>query len=212
MLTPSHCIVIDLVWRKIVNRDNGTNRVSSPVFFISNQIIMTTLIKNSKLFDNHITYTDTLFNNLMRLDYDKSMMARWTASFGQSYNYSGKTYPYVDMPYFLNDLIPVITNLIGFTPNNCLVNLYHDGKSSMGYHSDNTDILSPGTGVVIISIGSTRTLRFKNKLNHDNIIDYTLNDGSLFYMDDTIQNDWLHSIPKSDADGPRFSLTFRSII
>lgn len=164
-----------------------------------------------KLIPNYIDYTNTLFNNLMNLDYDKSMVARWTASFGKSYDYSGKTYPYIPIPDFLNDLIPSITNTIGFTPNNCLINLYHDGNSSMGYHSDNTDILEKNTGVVIISIGSTRTLRFKNKLNKETLIDYTLSDGSLFYMNDDIQNDWLHSIPKSDATGPRISLTFRHI-
>ena len=165
-----------------------------------------------RLIPNHIDYTDTLFNNLLNLDYDKSMAARWTASFGKSYDYSGKTYPYITMPDFLNDLIPGISNTIGFTPNNCLINLYHDGNSSMGYHSDNTDILAPNTGVVIISIGSDRILRFKNKLNKDNLIDYTLSNGSLFYMNDDIQNHWLHSIPKSDATGPRISLTFRHII
>ena len=171
----------------------------------------TSLIPNSMLIDNFISSTDVIFDNLMNLDYDKSMSARWTASFGKSYDYSGITYPYVDMPDFLNDLIPNIKSLIGFTPNNCLINFYHNGKSSMGYHSDNTDILAPGTGVVIISIGSTRTLRFKNKLNADTIINYSLTNGSLFYMDDTIQDDWLHSIPKTDVDGPRFSLTFRNI-
>jgi alkylated DNA repair dioxygenase AlkB len=168
------------------------------------------LIPGSWLIDNHIDYTDTLFNNLLNLDYDKSMKARWTASFGKSYDYSGKTYPYVPMPDFLNDLIPGIINNVGFTPNNCLINLYHDGSSSMGYHSDNTDILSSGTGVVIISVGSNRTLRFKNKIDK-NIIDYDLNNGSLFYMNDLVQLDWLHSIPKSDAVGPRISLTFRDI-
>lgn len=165
-----------------------------------------------RLIPNHIDYTDTLFNKLLNLDYDKSMAARWTASFGKSYDYSGKTYPYITIPDFLNDLIPGIYNTIGFTPNNCLINLYHDGNSSMGYHSDNTDILAPNTGVVIISIGSDRILRFKNKLNKDNLIDYTLSNGSLFYMNDDIQKHWLHSIPKSDATGPRISLTFRHII
>ncbi len=169
------------------------------------------LIPGSWLVDNHIDYPDTLFNNLLALDYDKSMKARWTASFGKSYDYSGKTYPYVPMPRFLDDLIPGIMDYVGFEPNNCLINLYHDGSSSMGYHSDNTKILSTRTGVVIISVGSPRILRFKNKNSAHNIVDYTLNTGSLFYMDDTVQNDWLHSIPKSVGAGPRISLTFRDI-
>ena len=169
------------------------------------------LIPGSKLLDNYISNTKELFDNLMSLDYDKSMRARWTASFGKSYDYSGKTYPYVPMPNFLDDLIPGIMELIGFEPNNCLINLYHDGDSTMGFHSDNTDILKAGTGVVIISIGSERTLRFKNKIDKDNIIDYVLTDGSLFYMNDAVQESWLHSIPKSDTKVPRFSLTFRNI-
>lgn len=169
------------------------------------------LIPGSKLLDNHISNTKELYDNLMTLDYDKSMRARWTASFGKSYDYSGKTYPYVPMPRFLDDLIPDIMALIGFEPNNCLINLYHDGASTMGFHSDNIDILEPGTGVVIISIGSERTLRFKNKIDKDNIIDYVLGDGSLFYMNDVVQENWLHSIPKSDVEGARFSLTFRNI-
>jgi alkylated DNA repair dioxygenase AlkB len=170
------------------------------------------LIPGSWLVDNHIDHPDTLFNNLLALDYDKSMRARWTASFGKSYDYSGKTYPYAPMSRFLDALIPGIMDHVGFEPNNCLINLYHDGTSSMGYHSDNTDILSPGTGVVIISVGSNRTLRFKNKIDKDNIIDYDLSNGSFFYMNDAVQLDWLHSIPKSDAVGPRISLTFRDII
>ena len=153
----------------------------------------------------------SLYDNLINVDYDQSMTARWTASFGKSYDYSGMTYPYIEMPNFLNSLIPTITALIGFTPNNCLINMYHDGLSSMGYHSDNTDILTPGTGVVIISIGSSRILRFKSKTDNTNIVDYVLNDGSIFYMNDDVQNDWLHSIPKSDVTSPRFSLTFRNI-
>lgn len=35
---------------------------------------------------------------------------------------------------------------------------------------------------------------------------------SIFYMADTVQNDWLHAIPKSDTTDVRISLTFRNII
>jgi alkylated DNA repair dioxygenase AlkB len=161
---------------------------------------------------NFLTSTDNLFDDIINLDFDRSMKARWTASFGKSYDYSGMSYPAITFPTFLSDLINPISDIVNFTPNNCLINLYHDGRSSMGYHSDNTDILTPGTGVVIISLGSTRTLRFKNKLDNSIIVDYTLDNGSLFYMDDSVQNDWLHSIPKSDTLSPRLSLTFRNIL
>lgn len=171
---------------------------------------MNSLIPGSNLYPNFINNRNLLIN-LIDLDYDTSMKSRWTTSFGRSYNYSDMSYPDTDIPDFLLDLIPSISNLIGFVPNNCLINLYHDGNSSMGYHSDNTDILFDGTGVAILSIGSTRILRFRNILDTDNIIDYILESGSLFYMNDYIQSEWMHSIPRMDADSVRISLTFRKI-
>jgi len=140
------------------------------------------------------------------------MSSRMTTSFGVSYNYSDISYPDVSMPNYLDDLISRITNTIGFTPNNCLVNYYLDGRSKMGYHSDRTDILLPGTGVVIISLGSTRILRFRNINDRSIIVDYPLLSGSLFYMTSDVQNNWMHSIPTSDINDSRMSLTFRNII
>lgn len=170
------------------------------------------LIPGSNIINNYIIDTISLYNNLLNIDYDKSMRSRWTTSFGKSYDYSGKTYPYIPIPSFINDMIPNISDIIGFTPNNCLINLYHDGNSSMGYHSDNTDILVDNTGVIILSIGATRILRFRNIIDRTNIIDYVLDNGSLFYMNDSLQNDWMHSIPRNDTNDIRISLTFRNIL
>ena len=161
---------------------------------------------------NYIVDTDNLFDYVMHnSDFDTSMKARFTTSFGKSYDYNEMTYPAIPFPTNFNDILSNLYYTVGFVPNNCLINLYHDGGSSMGYHSDNTDILTSDTGVAIISLGSTRTLRFKNKLDSSIIVDYVLDDGSLFYMDDAVQRDWLHSIPKSDTLSPRLSLTFRHI-
>ena len=157
--------------------------------------------------------SDSLFDMILHAaEFDRSMKARWTASFGKPYDYNGMTYPAIPFTDMLADLADRVAAIVGFVPNNCLVNLYHDGRSSMGYHSDNTDILSPGTGVAIVSLGSDRTLRFKSKSDPDAIADYSLTDGSLFYMDAAVQDHWLHSIPKSDSMSPRISLTFRSIL
>jgi alkylated DNA repair dioxygenase AlkB len=138
------------------------------------------------------------------------MSSRLTTSFGVSYDYSGISYPYISIPNYLDDLVVRINDTIGFTPNNCLVNYYLDGRSRMGYHSDRTDILLPGTGVVIVSLGSTRILRFRN-INDRSIVDFTLRSGSLFYMTSDVQDLWVHSIPVSDTDNGRMSLTFRNL-
>lgn len=106
---------------------------------------------------------------------------------------------------------------IGWVVNPCdhkeaqVVNLRQLGKSKMGFHSDLTDILEDQTGVVIISIGETRTLRFRNIENKEIVINYELPSGSLIYMTQEVQDIWQHSIPKSDTDNGRMSLTFRRL-
>ena len=54
---------------------------------------------------NFLTSTDNLFDDIINLDFDRSMKARWTASFGKSYDYSGMSYPAITFPTFLSDLI-----------------------------------------------------------------------------------------------------------
>jgi alkylated DNA repair dioxygenase AlkB len=80
----------------------------------------------------------------------------------------------------------------------------------MGWHSDNIDILEEETCVVILSVGETREIQFKHKTRDDKV-SLPLEDGSIFYMNNHIQNEWLHSIPENDSTNPRWSLTFRQI-
>ena len=144
--------------------------------------------------------------------WDESMKARKTASFGKAYNYSQINYPYQDLNGELAQLVVLLEEELGFKPNNCLINYYLNGNSRMGFHSDQTDILYAGTGVAIISLGSTRVLRFRNIDNKTIIHDFELKSGSLLYMSADIQNAWQHSIPKSSTDEARMSLTFRKLV
>ena len=110
---------------------------------------------------------ETLLSNII---WDDSMVNRKTASFGRPYNYSQMEYPFQEFTQEMKDTIASIEEFLDFRPNNCLINYYENGSSSMGFHSDQTDILEENTGVIIISLGETRTLRFRNiKDRHDNI-------------------------------------------
>ena len=40
---------------------------------------------------------------------------------------------------------------------------------------------------------------------------YPLNNGSLIYMNEQVQEEWLHSIPASDTTLARISITFRKL-
>jgi len=166
-----------------------------------------------------ITYIENFLDNpndlfdLLKSEvvWDESMKARKTASFGKAYNYSQIEYPY---QAFLPELVTMISKLkpiIGFEPNNCLLNYYLDGKSKMGYHSDQTDILEPETGIAIVSIGESRILKFRNIEKPDIFLSYELKPGSLVYMTQAIQEEWQHSIPMSNTENGRISLTFRNI-
>ncbi|MCE3605482.1 alpha-ketoglutarate-dependent dioxygenase AlkB [Massilia sp. P8910] len=155
---------------------------------------------------------DALFGALMStVTWDERMKARKTASFGASYDYAQIAYEEAPMPAQLDALCERLHHELGFRPNNCLLNYYPDGASSMGFHSDDTDALSDGTGVAIISLGSVRAIAYRNKLDAALRVDYPLPNGSLLYMSGQVQQEWVHAIPKDPHAGERISLTFRSI-
>lgn len=158
--------------------------------------------------DNATELYEELKNNV---DWDTRMSARKTASFGKAYNYSQISYPYQDFTPELEQILKAINQELGFEPNNCLINYYENGMSKMGFHSDQTDILFENTGVVILSLGETRVLRFRKIENKDNIKDYKLPSGSLIYMANAIQEEWQHAIPKANTENGRMSLTFRKM-
>lgn len=143
--------------------------------------------------------------------WDERMRARKTASFGVPYDYSQIAYEAVSMPVELEVLCGRIEAELGFRPNNCLLNLYADGASSMGFHSDDSTALVAGTGVAIVSVGATRSIAYRSKADSSLRFDYPLPHGSLLYMSDAVQRDWLHAIPKAESAGERISLTFRAI-
>lgn len=162
--------------------------------------------------EHFVSEPENLYHTLHRLiSWDESMATRKTVSFGKAYNYSQMVYPEKTFLPELEDLSNELKKVTGYTPNNCLVNYYPDGKSKMGYHSDRTDNLEKGTGVAIVSLGTTRTLRFRNINNPGTVMDYELSPGSLIYMTQEIQKEWQHAIPKGDTNESRISLTFRKI-
>ena len=162
--------------------------------------------------ENFINESDELFERLIAIVlWDDRMPARKTASFGKAYNYSQMDYPFQAFLPELEEINNKLNAVIGFKPNNCLINYYLDGRAKMGYHSDQTDILEVDTGIAIVSLGETRSLKFRNIANPDQFLTYELPSGSLVYMTQVVQARWQHAIPKSDTDNSRISLTFRKI-
>jgi len=162
--------------------------------------------------ENFIDQPGELFHFLTsKVTWDERMTARKTASFGKAYNYSQIAYPFQEFLPELEVINLQLASTIGFKPNNCLINYYLDGKSKMGWHSDQTDILEEGTGIAIVSVGETRTLQFRSMKEPREFMDYALPAGSLIYMTQEVQDSWQHSIPRSDSASGRISLTFRKM-
>lgn len=160
-----------------------------------------------------IELPDALFKQLKNsVEWDERMKARKTASYGVAYNYSQITYPASAMLPELEEICGQLEKELGFHPNNCLLNYYQDGNSSMGFHSDSSEELEAGTGVAIVSLGSVRAITYRSKSDKSIQVEYQLPSGSLLYMSEQVQQDWLHAVLKSAEMGERISLTFRSIV
>ena len=166
------------------------------------------------VYDEHfIADHEALYDRLCTdIVWDGRMRARKTASFGAPYNYSGMTYPAVKMHDDLARVRDVLAKSLPFEPDNCLVNFYENGRSTMGFHYDGLDDLAPGTGVAIVSLGATRTLRFRRMDDRDVEVSQPLVSGSLLYMPSEVQTQWKHGIPRETGAAARISLTFRQLI
>jgi alkylated DNA repair dioxygenase AlkB len=173
-------------------------------------------LKNEILYEKNILKDySSITNNLnTSIVWDNSIKSRKTASFGVPYNYSGLAYSKNEIPKFLDILLEIVFKKNGFHPNNCLINYYYEYNSKMGFHSDQIENLYSNTGIAIFSFGSPRIMRFKNKKNNIEIYDIILENNSYFFMTQTVQMDWLHSVlPSTEPQkNERYSITFRKIV
>lgn len=99
--------------------------------------------------------------------------------------------------------------------NSVLINLYRDGRDSIGWHSDD-DYGDPEPTIPGITLGATRRFvlcrkdpatgkRTKEK------VEYAPEHGSLIMMRGRTNADWVHSVPRTAKPmGERINLTFRN--
>ena len=136
----------------------------------------------------------------------------WMADQGRSYSYSGlKLSPHPWNPDVLR-IKARLEQLCEHSFNSVLLNYYRDGSDSVSWHADDETELGPNPIVASVSLGAQRTLEFKPKFKittpKKQIV---LGSGSILIMGKTIQNNWLHQLPKISGNiEPRISLTFRN--
>ena len=161
--------------------------------------------------DEFYSHHEFLFNSLLTsIEWDDRMSTRRTASFGRPYNYSQIDYPERPIPFELQALLVMLEKRLNIQFNNCLLNFYETGDNTMGFHSDGTAGLVSGTGVAIVSLGSVRDITYRSKTQAEIQRSFPLKPGSLLYMDDVVQENWMHAIKRQKEAGPRISLTWRA--
>ena len=140
-------------------------------------------------------------------------LTAWYGDTGASYSYSGITmHPKPWLPE-LTHLRTRVESLAACSFNSVLINLYRDGRDSMGWHSDDESELGPEPVIASVSLGSTRRFKLRRRDDHSVKVSIELAHGDLVIMSASTQTLWQHQIPKTARPlGPRVNLTFRTIL
>lgn len=140
--------------------------------------------------------------------------SRMTAWYAEDYY----TYTYSRVPRTAKLWTPLLASLKEMTENAtsqrfnaCLLNLYHNGSESLGWHSDDEASLLQGGVIASLSLGAERKFVFKHKQTGEKV-ELLLETGSLLRMQGSTQLNWLHSLPRmTRVTSPRINLTFRQM-
>ena len=148
---------------------------------------------------------------------------RGVLQYGEYYKYMGsktkpKAYPDAIKKIMdrLNEEISakVTDRHLQYTLNSCLVNKYQGSMSSLPEHSDDEGDICPWSSIFTVSIGSTRTLTFRNTEGDQEIPVYCMG-RSMYEMTRASQNFYKHQIKDEpeheDPSAVRYSLTFRAV-
>ncbi len=141
---------------------------------------------------------------------------RLTALYGDEgleYTYSGLRMQSEPWNYPLSFIKNRIENIAGVAFTTCLLNLYRDGKDSMGWHQDNEKELGKNPIIASVSFGAMRNFQLKHIHQHQlGTITIPLGHGSLLLMKGPTQHFWKHQIPKTKKPlSARINLTFRRL-
>lgn len=129
------------------------------------------------------------------------------------YSYSNLTLIPEKFTPELLDIQQKLKVLTGKNFTHCLANFYRDGNDSMGWHSDDENVLGKDPVIASVSLGGVRNFQLKHKNITDLRFKMDLEHGSLLLMAGSTQHFWKHQLPKTKKQvDPRINLTFRTIL
>ncbi len=135
----------------------------------------------------------------------------WYGDSDACYRYSGVNHQPMPWTPTLQTIRESIERQCRCTFNSVLANLYRDGKDSMGCHADDEKELGQNPLIASLSLGDQRLFKLHHKKCREKL-DIVLGHGDLLIMAGSLQQHWLHSVPKTKKlKTPRINLTFRKI-
>lgn len=134
----------------------------------------------------------------------------------KKYYYSGKMNTPLEFTPELREIKVILEKLLGQEFNSCLVNLYPDGKSVIGWHSDSEKSLVRGSMIASVSFGAARWFEVMAKETAQDPYyrqDIRVTPGSMVVMGRGMQTYYKHRLrPEAAVKDPRINLTFRLAI
>ena len=142
--------------------------------------------------------------------YNQPRLIAWQGEL--PYKYSGGTWSAKSFSKTVRLLKNVVELETETTYNGVLLNLYRNGKDSMGWHSDNEKELGENPKVASLSLGAERSFRIRPKSGKGDSFSIALPNNSLLIMNPGFQKLYEHSLPKTTkSKGIRINLTFRKL-
>lgn len=139
-------------------------------------------------------------------------LTAWIGDSGRDYTFGGRTFRPSAWTPTMESIRSLLSTVEGVRFNSCLVNLYRDGRDSVGMHADDEPELGPNPDdirIASLTLGARRNFRIKGPRVDAT---YNLGEGDLLIMRGALQRDHKHGIAKTKkAVGPRLNLTFRVI-
>ena len=138
----------------------------------------------------------------------------WMGDRTSEYGYSGVRLtpcPWHETVKVIHDRV---ADLSGTTFNSVLINYYRNGQDSVAWHADDESELGESPVIASVSLGAERIFELKQKLQTPaKKYKLPLRHASLLIMGGTMQQHWLHQLPKVQGfNEGRINLTFRNII
>ena len=133
----------------------------------------------------------------------------WYGDAAFEYIYSNSSKIALPWTHTLQTIKTHLENYTGEQFNSCLLNIYHNGSESMGWHSDDEAMMKKHAPIASISLGAQRTFVFQHKISKEKQ-SIELENGSLLLMKDATQDYWKHHLPiRKRIKTPRINSTFR---